>query len=99
MGERAPTDAELTRISHDYIGRFGALTDAGRPILEDTFRKVFERAPLQKEIGPGDLLALASAALGILYEDPDAELSRMKPHLNSWWPKHAEKFHGQGLLR
>ena len=99
VGGRTPTDAELTRISHDCFARFSALADADRPILEDTFRKVFERAPLKKEIRPGDLLALARAALGILYGDPDAELSRMRPHLNRWWQTHAEKLHSQGLLR
>ena len=99
VGGRVPTDAELTQISRDYFARFSALADADRPTLEDTFRKVFERAPVKKEISPGGLLVLAPAALGVLYEDPDAELTRMKPHLNSWWQKHAEKFHSQGLLR
>lgn len=99
VGGRVPTDAELTRISRDYVARFSTVVDADRPILEDTFRHVFERAPLKKEITPGELLVLGPAALGVLYEDPDAELSRMKPHLNNWWRKHAEKFHSQGLLR
>ncbi len=99
VGGRVPTDDELARISRDYVARFSALVNADRPILEDTFRKVFERAPLKKEIGPGDLLMLAPAALGVLYSDPGAELSRMKPHLNNWWLKNAEKFHSEGLLR
>ena len=99
VGGRVPVDAELARISDDYAGRFSAVVDVGRPLLEDTFHKVFERAPLTKTIGPGELFVLGSAALGVLYEDPDAELSRMKPHLNSWWQKHTEKFHSQGLLR
>lgn len=89
VGGRVPTDDELARISHDYVARFSSLVMADRPILEDTFRKVFERTPLTKEIGPGDLLVLAPAALGVLYSDPGTELNRMKPHLNSWWQKHA----------
>jgi hypothetical protein len=99
VGERVPTDAELVRISCDYFARFSGLVDADRPVLEDLFRKVFERAPVKKEIGPGGLLALAPAALGVLYEEPGAELSRMKPRLNSWWQRYAQKFHSQGLLR
>lgn len=99
VGGRVPTDAELARISRDYFARFSAVVDADRLALEDTFRKVFERAPLKEEIGPGALLVLGLAAVGVLYEDPDAELSKMKPHLDSWWRKHAEKFHSQGLLR
>jgi hypothetical protein len=75
------------------------LVNADQPIPEDLFRTVFERAPLKKEIGPGDLLVLAPAALGVLYDDPDTELCRVKPHLNSRWQKHAEKYHTQGLLR
>jgi hypothetical protein len=99
VGGRMPTDAELARISHDYAARFSAVVDADRPLLEDTFRKVFDRPPLTKQIGPGEVFVLGSAALGALYEDPDAELSRMKPHLASWWQKHAERFHREGLLR
>jgi hypothetical protein len=98
-GGQAPTDAELADISHDHVERFSAVVNAGRPVLEDLFRKVFERAPLTKQIGPGDLLVLGPAALGVLYEDPDPELITMKPHLSSWWQRHAEKFHSQGLLR
>ncbi|MGH3168391.1 MAG: hypothetical protein ACRDN0_21225 [Trebonia sp.] len=99
VGGRAPTDAELTRISREYFPKFSALVTADRITMEDTFRKVFERPPRKKEIRPGDLLMLGPAAIGVLYEDPDAELSKMKPHLNRWWQKHAEEFHGQGLLK
>jgi hypothetical protein len=98
VGGRVPTDAELADISRDYFARFNALVDADRPILEDTFRKVFERAPLKKEIGPGDLLVLAPAAIGVLYNDLGSALSRIKPGLSSWWQEHAKKFHSQGLL-
>lgn len=99
VGGRVPTDAELAHLSRDYFAGFNALVDADRPILEDTFRKVFERAPLEKEIDPGELLVLAPAAIGVLYDDPDEELSRMKPHLTKWWQKHSAKYHSQGLLR
>ena len=99
VGGRVPTDAELHRIARDYVARFFVLVDADEPILEDTFRKAFERAPLKREISPGEFLVLAHAALGVLYQDPDRELSRMKPHLTRWWQRHVEKFHSQGLLR
>lgn len=98
-GGRGPTDAELAFIADDYFARFSVLVGTDVAVLEDLFRKVFERAPVKKEISPGELLVLAPAALGILYEDPGAELSRMKPRLNSWWQRYAEKFHSQGLLR
>ena len=99
VGGRAPTDAELELISRDYSARFGVLVKADRTVLEDTFRTVFERAPLKKEITPAELMVLAPAALGVLYEDPDAELSRMKPHLDRWWQKYSEKLRSQGLLK
>ena len=99
VGGREPTDAELADISRDYAERFSVVVDADRPTLEDTFRKVFERAPLKKEVGPGDLLVLAAAAIGVLYNDPGSALSRIKPGLSSWWQEYAEKFHSQGLLR
>jgi RHS repeat-associated protein len=99
VGGRAPTDAELTHISRDYFAGFSVLVDADRSVLEDTFRKVCERPPLNREIRPGDLLVLGPAALGVLYEDPDAELERMKPRLINWWQKYGEKFHSQGVLR
>jgi|HubBroStandDraft_3_1064219.scaffolds.fasta_scaffold15360_3 hypothetical protein len=99
VDRRVPTDAELASISRKYVARFSALVVADRSILEDTFREVFERAPLKRAIRPGDLLVLAPAALGVLYDDPAAELARMKPHLNEWWKMHADKFHREGLLR
>lgn len=99
VGGRVPTDAELAHISHDYAERFSSLVAADRAILEDTFRKVFERAPLKKEIGPGGLLVLAPVAIGVLYNDPASALSRIKPGLSSWWQEYAEQFHRQGLLR
>jgi hypothetical protein len=98
VGGRVPTDAELELISRDHFARFGALVNADRTVLEDTFRTVFERAPLKKEITPAELMVLAPPVLGVLYEDPDAELSRMKPHLDRWWQKYSEKLRSQGLL-
>ena len=71
-----PTDAELELISRDHFARSGASVNADRTVLEDTFRTVFERAPLKKEITPAELMVLAPPALGVLYEDPDAELRR-----------------------
>jgi hypothetical protein len=99
VGGREPTDAELADISRDYAERFSIVVDADRPILEDNFRKVLELAPLKKEIGPGDLVVLALAAIGVLWNDPGLALSRIKPGLSSWWQEYAEKFHSQGLLR
>jgi hypothetical protein len=96
VGGRVPTDAELELISCDYSVRFGALVNADRTVLEDTFRSVFERAPLKKGISPAELMALAPPALGVLYDDPDAELSRMKPHLDRWWQKYSEELRSQG---
>jgi hypothetical protein len=94
-----PSASDLSRISGDYVANFSAVVEADRSILEDTFRKVFELSPLVKEIGPGDLLVLGSAALGVLSEDSDEELARMKPGLNRWWASNSESFHNQGLRR
>jgi len=99
VGGRVPTDAELELISHDYSVKFGALVNADRTILEDTFRSVFERVPLKKEISAAELMVLAPPALGVLYDDPDAELGRMKPHLDKWWQKYSEKLRSQGLIK
>jgi len=37
VGGRVPTDAELELISHDYFLSFGALVNADRTVLEDTY--------------------------------------------------------------
>jgi hypothetical protein len=99
VGGRVPTEAELEFISHEYCVRFGALVNADRTVLEDTFRSVFELTPLKKEISPAELMVLAPPALGVLYDDADAELSRMKPHLDRWWQKYSEKLRAQGVLK
>jgi hypothetical protein len=54
---------------------------------------------VKKEITAAELLVLAPAALGVLYEDPDAELSRMKPHLDRWWQKFSVRLRSEGYLQ
>jgi hypothetical protein len=98
-GGREPTDAELELISHEYAAPFGILVKADRTVLEDTFRSVFERPPVKKEITPAELMVLAPPALGVLYDDPDAELRRMKPHLDRWWQKFSVRLRDEGYLQ
>jgi hypothetical protein len=94
-GQWPPADDELRRISEDHIQRFTVLLPAGRENLEDLFRHVFERAARVREVTAGDLLLQGSAALGVLYDDPDRELEAMKPRLEYWWRLHSAKFHGK----
>jgi hypothetical protein len=56
VGGRVPTDAELARIARDCFALFSPLVNADRTALEETFRKVFERAPLEKESSAGSPL-------------------------------------------
>ena len=94
-----PSDVDLSRISRENFARFRILADVDQSILEDLFRKAFERPPLRKKISPGELLVLAPAALGVLYGDPDSELKAVKPRIVEWWKKYAEDFYREGLIR
>jgi hypothetical protein len=99
VGGAVPREDDLGRAADNYGARFSAVVDADRNLLEDTFRKVFELPPRTKEIGPGELLVLGTAALGVLYVDPSADLEKMKPKLAQWWSNNSEQFHSQGLRR
>ena len=98
-GGRVPTDAELELISQRYGAKFRRLVKGDSILLGDTFRKVFERKPVLRDIGAGGLLVLGSAALGVLCDNPDEELAALKPKLDSWWREHSESLYRKGMLR
>jgi hypothetical protein len=65
--------------------------------LEETLRKVFEMPPVAAGITPGEFTVFAAAALGLLLEDPDTQLARIRPRLADWWSRIHDSFVRQGL--
>jgi hypothetical protein len=96
---RVPNADDLKIISAENYRAFSTVVTASRSAFEDTLRKVFELQPLEKEIGPGDLLVLGSAALGVLLRALGSDLDTLKPKLGEWWLRHSAKFYNQGLKR
>jgi hypothetical protein len=93
-----PTADQLHNLAVMTYPRFRAVLDrADEAHLEDTLRTAFEMPALGTGISPGEFMAFAAAAVGLLLDDPDDDLARIRPRLASWWDRHHESFVRQGL--
>lgn len=95
---RAPSDAELERVSRDYEFRFRTLVGADRATFEDLLRNAWDRPLKGEEISLGRQAVLGGAAIGILFQNPKKSLRWVKPRLDEYWVKNSDNYLKGGLL-
>lgn len=82
---RRPTADDLHDLTDRFYPDFAKIIRGDRTQLEDTLLTVFDLVPEEDAVdGPMGVI-LGSAALGVLLEDPDADLAAMRPPLAKWW--------------
>jgi hypothetical protein len=94
---RRPSRGDLTQIAGYTEARFGiVIQDAS--LLEDLLLTVWRLAPPGRQVTGGRFLIAGVAALGVLLNDPAADLEAVRPDLAAWWQKNLDKFRAQGSL-
>jgi hypothetical protein len=94
---RRPTAEDLQEIAARQLDKFGVLiTDIS--VLEDVLLTVWHLAPPEREVKAGRFVVAGVAALGVLLDDPVADLEAVRLDLAAWWQKNLAKFRAQGIL-
>ena len=93
---RKPSAEDLHELAVRFYPGFARLIRGDESRLEDTFLTVFGLAPEDRKVRGGVGVVMGSAALGVLLNDPEAELAEMRPHLAKWWRANAEEFRDLG---
>ena len=83
MVGRRPTAGDLRDIAVGQQDRFGVLiTDTS--ISEDVLLTAWHLAPPEREVKAGRFLVAGVTALGVLLDDPAADLEAVRPDLATW---------------
>jgi hypothetical protein len=96
-----PTADELHQLADDISARFLRAVPAARTdqsILERALRTVFDLAAEEEQVAGGRIVVVGAAALGVMLDDPSAQLESMRPLLAEWWRRYQDDFREQGLL-
>jgi hypothetical protein len=94
---RQPGYGDLTQIAGHLEERFGAvIRDAD--LLKNVLLTVWNLAYPAQEVTGGQFVVAGLTALGVLLQDPAADLDAVRPDLAAWWRANQEKFRAQGLL-
>lgn len=96
LGHR-PTREDLHRLADRATPKYARLLQVEASLLEDTLRTTFKFASPETELKGGRFAVSSSAALGVLLDNPLADLQGMRPHLAEWWRRNAEKFRDIGV--
>jgi hypothetical protein len=84
---RRPTDEDLRRLARRRHPRYARVLQGDAQELEDMLLSVFNLIPEDRRITGGRFVVLGVVTLGILLDDPEAQLAEMKPHLAGWWKR------------
>jgi hypothetical protein len=95
---RRPSPEDLHALAVRFGPEFAKLIRGDQSRLEDTLLTVFELAADGRKVTGGDAVVMGSAALGVLLDDdPEAQLTAMRPDLADWWRRNADKFRDLGV--
>ncbi len=93
-----PTPEQLHDLAVTiYPGLRAILDRADQAHLEETLRTAFDLPPAGTGVSLGEFAVFAAAAVGLLSDEPDQDLARIRPRLASWWNRNYESFVTQGL--
>lgn len=93
----ALSQGDLTQIAVSVKERFAAVArdvDA----LENVLVTSWKPALPERELAGGQFFAAGVAALGVLLNDPAADMEAARPDLSAWWARNLDKFRGWGAL-
>ena len=84
---RRPSAEDLREISAQALPGFAVVIRGDGSVLEDVLRTVFKLASKDQEVAGGRFVVLAMVALGVLLNDPVADMEAMRPDLAAWWQR------------
>jgi hypothetical protein len=93
-----PTESDLHAIAERFGPRFRALVRDDGDLLEDTLLTVFSLGSGEREVTAARFLVAGMAALGVLMDDPAAEMLALRPDLSRWWERNLEKIQALRFL-
>jgi hypothetical protein len=93
-----PTQEDLRELTAISYPKFSRVIRGDSRLLWNTLRTVFKLAPDEEKVTAGQLVVAGSVALGVLLDDPQAQMDAMRPHLADWWRRSLESFRAQGIL-
>lgn len=96
--QRRPTPEDLHEIASRGSPKFAELIKKDEASLEDTLRTVFRFSSANKQVAGGQFFVAGSAAVSVLLDDPDSELSAMRAPLARWYARHAAKLRELGPM-
>lgn len=96
---RRPEERDLRELAMRFYPKFSKLIRGDQRQLEDTLLTVFEFAPEDRKVKGGRAVVMGSAALGVLLDNPEADLIAMRPHLAKWWQRNVDEFRDLGGVK
>lgn len=83
---RRPTSEDLHELAVQTRPKYARVIRAAAPavLLEDTLRAVFKMPPTGPPESGAVLFISGVAAVGVLFDDPSADLAVIRPHLAEW---------------
>lgn len=91
LGHR-PSREELAQLAGEFYPDFSRIVRVDQSRLEDVLLTVSEMASKEREVKGGMAITLQTAALGVMLDDAENQLSVMRPKLASWWRRNSDKF-------
>jgi hypothetical protein len=96
---QAPTEDDLHDLAVRFNPRFARIGRQDANLLERTLRTYYELSTLDDEVAGGLLVVAGTAALGVMLDNPRAQLKAMRPHLANWLRDNRDYLSGIGLLQ
>jgi hypothetical protein len=79
-------------LASRFYPQFSELIRGDQSQLEDTLLTVFALAAEDRKVKAGNAVVMGSAALGVLLDNPTADLETMRPSLADWWQRNKAGF-------
>jgi hypothetical protein len=81
---RRPVAEDIHDLAVRTYPRYAKVVEAPASMLEDTLRAVFKMSPLGTQQSGARLFVSGTAAAGVLFGDPSADLAVIRPHIAAW---------------